>query len=230
MNYNGVDLERFQPTDHRRDGPSIFGVGRLKEKKGFIYLVRAVRRLRDEGLPVRCKIAGEGPEEEHLRSAIRNWGLESLVELLGPANEDQVLELMQRSSCFVLPCIQANDGNIDALPTVLLEALAAGCPTVSTRLSGVPEIIEDGVSGSLVEPGDHKALARAIRKILVDPERAASLSREGRRRAEERFDIRRNVATMHQWLRAEAAAGAAGEPRPAVVPGPAERNPRASEA
>ncbi|MFQ5805238.1 MAG: glycosyltransferase family 4 protein [Phycisphaerae bacterium] len=203
VNYNGVDLERFQPTADRRDTLSIFGLGRLKEKKGFIHLIRAVRRLHDNGLSVRCRIAGEGPEEPHLRNAIARWGVESLVELMGPVNEDQVRELMQHSSCFVLPCVQANDGNIDALPTVLLEALASGCPSVSTRLSGVPEIIEDGVSGLLVEPGDDKALAGAIRKVLLNPDLAASLARGGRRRAVERFDIRRNVAVMHQWLRTE---------------------------
>ncbi|UCC32134.1 MAG: glycosyltransferase family 4 protein, partial [Phycisphaerales bacterium] len=89
----------------------------------------------------------------------------------------------------------------DALPTVLLEALASGCPAVSTRLSGVPEIIEDKVSGILVEPGDDKALARAIRRVLTDDDIAGALSRGGRRRAGERFDIRANVAVMHKWLR-----------------------------
>jgi glycosyltransferase involved in cell wall biosynthesis len=205
VNYNGVDLEHFRPNDVRRDGHSVFGLGRLKEKKGFIHLIRAVRRLRDEGLPVGCKIAGEGEEEPRLRKAIARWGLEGLVELTGPLKEDRVRELMQHSSCFVLPCVQAEDGNVDALPTVLLEALASGCPTVSTRLSGVPEIIDHKASGLLVEPGDEKALARAIRKILLRPELATSLAQGGRRRAEEKFDIRRNVAVMQEWLRAEAA-------------------------
>ena len=123
---------------------------------------------------------------------------------------------MRRSGCFVLPCIQAKDGNVDALPTVLLEALAAGCPAVSTRLSGVPEIIEDGVSGLLVEPGDDEALAQAIQSILSNPQRAASLSLAGRQRAEERFDIRRNVEVMHGWL-GTAAAQARGDSNPTTA-------------
>jgi colanic acid/amylovoran biosynthesis glycosyltransferase len=204
VNYNGVDLERFQPTNDERDSRFIFALGRLKEKKGFIHLVRAVRHLREEALSVHCRIAGEGEEEGALRKAIARWDLQPLVELLGPVNEDRVRELMHGAGCFVLPCVQAEDGNVDALPTVLLEALASGCPIASTRLSGIPEIIEDRVSGLLVEPGDHRALAHAIRKILLSPELAASLGRAGRRRAEERFDIRRNVAVMHEWLRAEA--------------------------
>ena len=98
---------------------------------------------------------------------------------------------LQRSSCFVLPCIQAKDGSIDALPTALLEALAWGCPTVSTRLGGVPEIVENEVSGVLIEPGDDKGLARAIGSVLTDPNLATSPARAGRRRAAERFDKRR---------------------------------------
>ncbi len=205
VNYNGVDLERFQPAPPLRsrpacDGFSIFGLGRLKEKKGFMNLVRAVRRLRDDVLSVKCRIGGEGPEEGRLRKAIGRWGLEAHVELIGSVSEQRVRELMACSRCFVLPCVEAKDGNVDALPTVLLEALASGCPAVSTRLSGVPEIIEDGVSGLLVEPGDDKALAEAIRKIIDDGKFADSLALEGRRRAEQRFDIRRNVAVMRDWL------------------------------
>jgi glycosyltransferase involved in cell wall biosynthesis len=203
VNYNGVDLDRFHPNGGPRDPFFIFGLGRLKEKKGFIHLIRAVRRLRKDGFPVHCRIAGEGEEESNLRKAIARWDLERAVDLCGPVNEDQVRDHLNRCGCFVLPCVAAADGNVDALPTVLLESLACGCPSVSTRLSGVPEIIEDGVSGLLVEPGDHKALARAIRKTIEDPGLTATLAQGGRSRAEERFDIRRNVTVMGNWFRTE---------------------------
>ncbi len=204
VNYNGVDLDRFRPNGGPRDRFFVFGLGRLKEKKGFIHLVRAIRRLRNEGLPVHCRIAGEGEEEARLRRAIEDWNLTRVVELCGPVHEDRVRELLHTCGCFALPCVAGEDGNVDALPTVLLEALACGCPAVSTRLSGVPEIIEDGVNGLLVEPGDHKALARAIRKTIEDPDLTAALARGGRCRAEERFDVRRNVAVMRSWLWTEA--------------------------
>lgn len=200
VNYNGIDLRRFTPTTDARESLTIFGLGRLKEKKGFIDLVRAVSRLHQEGLKVTCRIAGDGEEKGRLQKEIQRAGLRAYVELLGEVGEDRVRELMQRSSCFVLPCVEAKDGNIDALPTVLLEALASGCPIVSTRLSGIPEIVEEGVSGLLVEPGDDKALAVAVRQVLTDPELAASFALAGRQRAEERFDARRNVAIMREWL------------------------------
>lgn len=201
VNYNGVDLTRFAPDGRKREPFTIFSLGRLKEKKGFMHLVNAVRILRDQGVNVVCRIGGEGPDEKPLKRAIKEWKLRDEVKLLGPLNEEAVVGWMRRSSCFVLPCIEAVDGNVDALPTVLLESMAAGCPSVSTRLSGVPEIIEDGISGLVVEPGDDAALTEAIRTILTDPERAAALSVGGRRRAEERFDIRRNVSVMGDWFR-----------------------------
>ena len=89
---------------------------------------------------------------------------------------------------------------MDALPTVLLESLASGCPTISTRIGGVPEIIEHRVSGLVVEPGDDQELARSIREVLEDRKLAAELSAGGRCRAERRFCIRTNVAVMREWL------------------------------
>ncbi len=200
VNYNGIELSRFTCEDRSDEGPSVFGLGRLIEKKGFIHLVRAIRILRDDGLRVRCRIGGDGPEMARLQEEITRNDLDGLVELLGSVNEKQVKDYMRRSSCFALPCVQAKDNNVDALPTVLLEALAAGCPIVTTRLSGNPEIVEDGVSGLLVEPGTEEELAQAIRKIVVHRDLADEFAAAGRRRAQERFDIRHNVGIMRDWL------------------------------
>ncbi len=194
--YNGIDLKEFSPADDRREPNSIFSVGRLIEKKGFGHLIRAVAVLRDLDLPVICRIAGEGRDYQKLAKQIRQHNLEKQVMLLGSVRQNEVRDWMKRSACFALPCIQAKDGNIDALPTVLLESLACGCPSVSTRLSGVPEIIEDGVSGLLVEPCDDAALADAIRRIHSDSRLAKSLAEGGRARAVDRFNGMENVARL----------------------------------
>jgi len=204
VNYNGIDLERFNQTGGGRESALVFAVGRLIEKKGFIHLVRAIAHLRDEGCAVRCKIAGDGPEKSRLEEEIARANLTSLVELAGPLEQGEVRDLMQRATCFALPCIEAKDGNVDALPTVLLESLASGCPSVSTALSGIPEIIEHDVSGLLVAPGAERPLAAEIRRIVEDSGLAARLATGGRRRAEDRFDVRRNVAVMNDWLCAAA--------------------------
>jgi glycosyltransferase involved in cell wall biosynthesis len=204
VNYNGVDLQRFTSRVRQRNEDLVLGVGRLVEKKGFIHLVRAIDLLRDQGVPVHCKIVGEGREQKRLQQEIERLRLGAHVELTGALQQERVRDLMHEAACFALPCVSARNGDVDALPTVLLEALACECPTISTKLSGVPEIIEDQASGLLVEPGNDRALASAIRRILTDRSLAAQLGQNGRRRAEEKFSIRRNVAVMHRWLRTKA--------------------------
>jgi len=204
VNYNGIDLERFNQPCGPREPALVFAVGRLIEKKGFIHLVRAIAHLRDQGRPVRCKIAGDGPEMPRLKDEISRTSLGALVKLVGPMEQGDVRDMMQRATCFALPCVQAKDGNVDALPTVLLESLASGCPSISTRLSGVPEIIEHNVSGLLVEPGESGPLAAEILRVIEDRDLAACLADGGRRRAEVRFDVSRNAGLMHDWLLAGA--------------------------
>jgi len=209
VNYNGIDLERFEDRGQPREPGLVFGVGRLVEKKGFIHLVKAAAILRDRGVDFQCEIAGDGPETDAIKMAVKEFKLRDRVRLLGPMGQHGVAERMNRASCFALPCVAARDGNIDALPTVLLESLAAGCPSISTRLSGIPEIIEDNVSGVLADPGDPESLADAIEYVLRNQPVAASMARAGRRRAEELFDVKKNVALMRHWLVDAAAGGSA---------------------
>jgi glycosyltransferase involved in cell wall biosynthesis len=200
VNYNGVDLSRFRDEQHPREPRSILTVGRLIEKKGFRYLIRAVALLRDQGFDARCTIVGDGRDKKSLEDECKQLKLNGQVRFAGSQTQDAVRDAMQRSACFVLACVQAKDGNVDALPTVLLESMGCGCPCVSTSLSGVPEILEQDVSGLLVEPGDVASLARAIRRVLEEPGLADRLAVQGRARAEERFDVTRNVATMRRWF------------------------------
>ena len=120
---------------------------------------------------------------------------------------------MRRRAWLALPWCRAAGGTVAALPTGRLEARASGCPTGGTGLCGGREIIEDGVSGLLVAPGDDAVLAGSLRRILTEPALAARLGAGGRRRAEERFDIRHNVRVTHDWLLAAAGrASARSEP------------------
>jgi glycosyltransferase involved in cell wall biosynthesis len=199
VNYNGIDLLRFTDSGQHRSDFTLFGVGRLIEKKGFQHLIEAVDILHREGMRLRCTIAGDGPQRAKLQAMIDDAGLSHSAQLLGHQSQDQILARLQRDSCFALPCVRAADGNMDALPTVLLESLACGCPTISTRLSGIPEIIEDGDSGILVAPNDSRALANAIRQVMLDQDLATRLSVGGQKRAAQVFDIRRNVGVMRSW-------------------------------
>ncbi len=199
--YNGVDLDLFRPGSAGLRVPGrILAVGRFVEKKGFPTLIEACGVLGRRGVPFTCDLIGAGDQQVLLEDLIANRGLGNRVRVWGALPLEQVAVEMRAASLVVLPCIVAADGNMDALPTVLLEAMASGIPTVSTALSGIPEIVVDGETGYLVEPGNSAALAGAMEKILRDPESGARLGRAGRRRAEELFDLRANVARLAGWL------------------------------
>ncbi len=200
VNYNGIDLEAFSPNGVARTPLSIVSIGRLIEKKGFIHLIRAVRRLRDRGVEATCTIVGDGRDKDKLKKEIKALKLRGAIKLAGSLNQDQVRHLLRSSACLALPCVEAADGNVDALPTVLLEGLASGCPCISTKVSGVPEIIENEASGLLVAPADDTALSNAMARVLQSPKLHQDLASGGRRRAEQRFDVRQNVGRMKGWF------------------------------
>ncbi|RMF21913.1 MAG: colanic acid biosynthesis glycosyltransferase WcaL [Deltaproteobacteria bacterium] len=199
--YNGVDLERFRVTEiPRREPPLVVGVGRLVEKKGFHLLIDACRVLVDRGVSLQCELIGDGAEREALVARVRDLELEEVVRFRGALTTEEVGERLHDASVVVLPCIVARDGNVDALPTVLLEAMACGRPVISTALSGIPEIIVDGETGRLVEPGRVEPFADAVAEVLSDHERAAAMGRAGRRRVEQLFDLHANAGRIRDMF------------------------------
>jgi len=189
----GIDEECGQTY---RDGiesgrdklPYIIAVGRLVEKKGFDYLVKACSLLRARRLTPRCVIVGKGPDEEKLLSLIDALGLEDEVELAGPVQNDQLFRLYLRpKNILVAPSVYAKDGERDGIPTVLLEAMISGVPVISTTVSGIPELITDGKNGLLVPDRDEYALADAMEKLLRNSRLRERLRREGRQRIRENF-------------------------------------------
>lgn len=195
--YNGIDVEYFgQVTGIKREPNLILTVGRLVAKKGFNILLDACKLLKDRGVPFRCLIVGEGNEQSDLQVQRGNLALNAEVIFVGPKNLDEVRELMQSASIFCLPCVIAADNNVDALPTVLLEALASGLPAISTVVSGIPEIIDHEVNGILVDPDNAESLSQAMERLLKSKELQTRYSHEGRKKALERFDLHKNVATL----------------------------------
>jgi glycosyltransferase involved in cell wall biosynthesis len=198
---NGVDLARLRPAPRPRPR-CVVAVGRLVEKKGFPDLVAALALLRETGRPVPATVIGEGPERSRLEALRDRSGLRDLLDLPGARTHEEVLAAVAGAGVLALPCVVTADGDRDALPTVVLEAMALGTPVVSTDVSGLPEMVEDGRSGRLVPPHDPAALAAAIGELLDDPDRAADLADAARRRVEERFDLRRSVARLHELIAA----------------------------
>lgn len=189
--YNGMDIAPFEaaavPADQRQRG-LIVSIGRLIEKKGFDDLIRACAVLQSQGREFQCEIIGEGPLEEDLRARIAAASLTRLVHLIGPRSQDQIRHTLgARASIFALPCVVEQDGGMDNLPTVIMEAMAAGLPCASTRLAGVPEMVLDGQTGLLSEPRQPEAFAACLAKLLDDPDAAWRMGAAGRRRARDQF-------------------------------------------
>ncbi|MET0460836.1 MAG: glycosyltransferase, partial [Ilumatobacteraceae bacterium] len=172
------------------DGPlRIVSIGTAVEKKGFDVLVDAVARLRVGGTDVRLVLAGEaGPADETIAAAVAGHGLGDVVERRGPLSQPELVDLLGVSHVFALACRVAGDGDRDGIPNVLVEAMAAGVAVVSTRVSGIPELVTDGCDGLLVAPDDAAGLAAALARLAADPALRARLAAAGRRTVAARFD------------------------------------------
>lgn len=199
--YNGIDLERFRCSELPADRPPlILAVGRYIEKKGFADLVAACRQLGDRAFE--CRIVGQGPLEAELRAAAAG---DPRIDISGPKSEREIAELLARTTVFALPCVDEVGGGKDNLPTVIMEAMAASVPVVSTPVAGVPEMVLDGVTGRLVPPNDPTALASALGEVLDDAAAARAMGQAGRRRCEERFATARVAVELRDVLAAEGA-------------------------
>ncbi|MCI0422313.1 MAG: glycosyltransferase, partial [Acidobacteria bacterium] len=195
--YHGLDVERYRPGPCAPPGkPVLMAVGQLKEKKGFAYLIEACRLLKDRGYDLECQIVGEGPLREGLQAQIRRLSLEGMVILRGALPHPEVIDTYKRSTIFVLPCVIGANGDQDGIPNVILEAMAMQLPVVSTRHSGIPEVVEDGVNGLLVPPADEVALAEALADLLDDPDSRQQFGHKGRQKVIEHFDVEQNVKRL----------------------------------
>jgi len=184
---SGIDTDRFRPNGRGPEPPHVVCVARLARVKNLGLLLDACALLEARGVHYRCVLVGDGPAREELAAARARLRLEGVVELVGAADQGQVLEWWRRAAVAVLT--SENEG----MPVSLMEAAACGVPAVATAVGGVSELVVDGETGLLTPPGDADALATALERLIRDPETAASLGAAARRRAEERFSVREHV-------------------------------------
>lgn len=196
---NGFDFDRLPggpPADRSALGWSeddvvVGTLAALQPRKGLLFLIEAARMVIAANPRVRIFIAGEGPQRAEIEAAIRAAGVSGRVSLLG--HRDDGLDLVRASDLFVLPSL------FEGLPRSLLEALAVGTASIVTDIGGSREVVEDGVSGLVVPPGDAAALAAAIGRLAEDGTLRARLAAAGARRVRESFDAR-GTARAHERL------------------------------
>ena len=198
--YNSIDLAAFPKRARDPLQPIILSAGRLIEKKGFQDLIAACRILKDRGVKFSCEIIGSGALKQTLHDAIGHSDLEREVRLHGQMSQNELRNHLNKAMIFTLPCIVASNGDRDLLPNVLKEAMAVGVPVVTTRLEGIEELLGHEESGIVVPPGDPKALATSLQRLLADTELRRRLSNQARKVIEERFDLRTNFTRLRDLL------------------------------
>jgi glycosyltransferase involved in cell wall biosynthesis len=198
--HHGVDLLRFHSATRRPESGLLVSVGRLVPKKGYETLLESLSRVMHAGGEFRLEVYGGGPQRTELEKMARRLGLDARISFHGARPPDEIVAAYARASLFVLAPHVLEDGDRDGIPNVLVEAMAAGVPVVSTRMSGIPELIDDGIDGLLVEPEDIQALAAAIGRLLDDTTLADRLAAAGRRKVERSFDLVANSKEVFDLL------------------------------
>ena len=194
----GVDSRTFPAGRSRRRSKTlkIGTLGRMVEKKGFDTLIDAVGILSDSGRSLSITIAGDGPLLQALNEQARMIGLDGSIIFPGPISHDSVSSWLKSLDIFILPCRKDTNGDMDGIPVVLMEAMLSGIPVVSTRISGIPELIEDGVSGCLADPDDPSELAGAIERIADDPDFSKTIRKNARNKVLSDFDLVKNTKKL----------------------------------
>ncbi len=177
----GIDTPVFAGPGVARpaadDTMTILCVATLYEVKGHAYLFEACARLVTQGCRIRCLLAGDGPDRAHLESLVEELGLGRVVTFLGPRPRAEIVALMHQADVLVVPSVPTESGRREGMPVVVMEAMAAGLPVVASAISGIPEVVQDGVTGLLVPPRDPVALAAALERAATDgPERQAMIA------------------------------------------------------
>lgn len=174
--YHGIDFSRWNDCllvndnaqNYINNEMKILTIGRLVEKKGIIYLLKAINDLKTKGFIVSCIIVGEGKEHKNLSKYCKISGLEKNVSFLGFQSQDEIRKIFHNVSVFVLPSIICDNNDRDGIPNVLLEAMASGVPVISTNISAIPELVIDRFNGILVNEKDFTELSDAIQYMHLN--------------------------------------------------------------
>ncbi len=195
VHYIGVDTVKFSPPpDEARREPLVVFVGRLVEKKGCEYLIRAMAEAAPALGETELVVIGDGP----LRASLETLAKEKLrrYRFLGVQSPEQIRDWLGRARLFSMPSVEANSGDSEGFGIVFLEAQSMGVPVVSFRHGGIPEAVADGVTGLLSDERDWRGLAANLAELCKDDARWSIMSRAARQRTVEQFDLARQTQAL----------------------------------
>lgn len=188
----GVDTSAIPLVERSLgDGETVrlVSIARLVEKKGLEYALKAVSLLSDDARSLEYTIIGDGPLRGSLEELVSELALGERVRFTGWQPREEVQRILRASHVMIAPSVTAADGDQEGIPVSLMEALAGGMPVVTTHHSGIPELVEDDVSGFLVPERDVEALARRLEEMLDNPQRWLEMGKAGRAHVQANFDI-----------------------------------------
>jgi colanic acid/amylovoran biosynthesis glycosyltransferase len=202
----GVDLNRFRAGVPEHAPATFLAVGRFVEKKAPLLTLAAFASVWRRYPDARLRMIGSGKLLEACRDLACGLGIGEAVEFVGTQPNDVVAAEMMRVRGFVQHSLVAADGNSEGMPVAILEAGASGLPVVSTRHAGIPEVVDDGTTGFLVDERDVEGMAERMERLLAEPALAGELGRSARRRIEEHFSIESSIARLWEIIRTAAGA------------------------
>ena len=195
----GIDCSRFKFTERRKPvrGPvKIVFAGRLVEKKGVEYAIHALSLLRERGYNVELMIVGDGLLKRKLQHLCWDLKIKKFVNFLGEKNQTQIIKILNKSHLFIAPSMTSKSGDQEGIPSVIKEAMASGLPVVSTRHSGIPELVKDGVSGFLVKEGDAKELVDRLSFLIEHPQLWPEMGKAGRLIVEKNYNNKKLIRQL----------------------------------
>jgi colanic acid/amylovoran biosynthesis glycosyltransferase len=196
----GIPLAALNPdleVRSRTEEPfTVISVGQLMIRKGFHVLIEAARVLRDRNVDIEWIVVGEGPERAKLEGMIEKYDLHKQVKLVGAQPHEAIPGFLAGAHIFSLPCVIGDDNTRDGIPVALMEAMAWGLPVVSTSIVGLPELIDSGQNGVLVEPDDAEALADAVAQLAASEDTRLRIGKAAIRKIEQDFNSARSARQL----------------------------------
>jgi glycosyltransferase involved in cell wall biosynthesis len=206
--YHGIDTDKFERKNQQNNAtPELLTVGRLTAKKGFDVLLKACAELRNQGVAFKCRIIGDGEEKDELINLAAELDLNDIVEFVGVISSTEIKNFYERADLFVLPCIIDNDGNRDGIPNVIAEAMAMELPVVSSKISGIPELVEQNETGFLLDQQDIFGVAGSIKSLIINHELSRKMGENGRNRVLSIFDSRVCLENLYTFYMNELSNG-----------------------